>query len=238
MNRGAINLGLVAMEVCWLTPWVVLVGLWTDASQPRQLLSPASILALVLLGSLSTQVLGRNAATNRATRFALVGLGVMVTLVAVRLDQYSTTAGLDWLALLVAAVAGMLGQVSLPALAFGLGLFLWWRGIRLGIQSASYSDVETAFRWGIGLGIPRSPAEKPRRGRVCCQSSRDGRHRSWSASSFSACLRWRSAGWRACALARVRWPSIRSGLACSCSWPERSCWSRYLSDSCCHSTCS
>src|SRR5258708_12594353 len=45
----------------------------------------------------------------------------------------------------------MVGQVSAPALAFGLGLFLWWRGVRLGIQTASCSDVENAFRWGIGL---------------------------------------------------------------------------------------
>ena len=149
--RMWLNLGLVAMEVCWLTPWAILLGLWIDSSRPRQLLSPPSILVLVLLGSLSTQGLGRRAANSRGVRFGLAGLGVLVALLAVRLDQYSATGGLAWLGLLVEAVAGMLGQVSPPALAFGLGLFLWWRGVRLGIQTASYSDVERAFRWGIGL---------------------------------------------------------------------------------------
>jgi hypothetical protein len=151
VNRLSLNLGLVAMEVCWLAPWAVLLGLWTDASLFRQLLSPASIVALVLLGSLSTQALGRRAASNRGMRLGLVGLGVLVTLVAVRLDQYSASGGLEWLGLLVAALAVVFGHVSAPALAFGLGLFLWWRGVRLGIQTASYSDVESAFRWGIGL---------------------------------------------------------------------------------------
>jgi hypothetical protein len=139
------------MEVCWLVPWAVLLGLWTDAAQLHQLLSPPSILAIVLLGSLSTQAFGRRAAANRGMRFGLVGLGVLVSLIAVRLDQYPASGGLEWLGQLVAAVAVMLGQVSAPALAFGLGLFLWWRGVRLGIQTASYSDVENAFRWGIGL---------------------------------------------------------------------------------------
>jgi hypothetical protein len=151
VNRLSLNLGLVAMEVCWLIPWAVLLGLWIEASQSHQLLSPLSIAALVLLGSLSTQALGRRAATSRGMRLALVGLGLLLALVAVRVDQYSATSGLEWLGLLVRALAVMLGQVSAPALAFALGLFLWWRGVRLGTQTASYSDVESAFRWGIGL---------------------------------------------------------------------------------------
>jgi hypothetical protein len=151
VNRLSLNLGLVAMEVCWLVPWAVLLGLWTDASQLHQLLSPASIAAIVLLGSLSTQALGRRAGGSRAMRVGLVVMGMLVSLIAVRLDQYPTSGGLAWLGLLVGAVAVMLGQVSVPALAFGLGLFLWWRGVRLGIQTATYSDVENAFRWGIGL---------------------------------------------------------------------------------------
>src|SRR6185503_14603971 len=112
VNRLSLNLGLGAMDVCWLTPWVILLGLWTDASRLGQLLSPPSIAALVLLGSLSTQALGRSAAASRSARLGLAGLGVMVTLVAVRLDQYVATGGIEWLGLLIRALAVMLGQVS------------------------------------------------------------------------------------------------------------------------------
>jgi hypothetical protein len=72
-------------------------------------------------------------------------------LLAVRLDQYSGTAGLDWLGLLARDLAGVIGQPTAPALAFALGLFLWWRGVRVGSQMPGFSDVESAFRWGIGL---------------------------------------------------------------------------------------
>src|SRR5207244_2419895 len=92
-------------------------------------------------------------AGRRKIQLAIVTMGVLVSLIAVRLDQYPTSSGLEWLGQLLGAVSVMLGQVSVPALAFCLGLFLWWRGVRLGIQTASYSDVESAFRWGIGLLI-------------------------------------------------------------------------------------
>src|SRR5216683_6185780 len=151
VNRLSLSLGLAAMEVCWLVPWAVLLGLWTDSARPKQLLAPPSIAAIVLLGSLSTQALGRSAAGSRTMRLVIAGLGLLVSLIAVRIDQYPASAGLDWLGQLVGALAVMLGQISVPALAFGLGLFLWWRGVRLGIQTASYSDVENAFRWGLGL---------------------------------------------------------------------------------------
>src|SRR5437016_3099133 len=100
------------MEVCWLIPWAVLLGLWTDARQMHQLLNPLSIAAIVLLGSLSTLALGRRAAGSRAMRLGLVGMGVLVSMIAVRLDQYSATNGLEWLGLLAGSLAVMLGQVS------------------------------------------------------------------------------------------------------------------------------
>jgi hypothetical protein len=151
VNRLSLTLGLAAMDLCWVTPWAVLLGSWADPARPRALLSPPSVFALVLLGALSTQLLGHGAVHNRAMRGGLVGLGLLAVLLAVRVDQYPGAGGLAWLPLIVAALAVVLGQPSAPALAFALGLFLWWRGVRLGSQLASYSDVESVFRWGIGL---------------------------------------------------------------------------------------
>src|SRR3979411_3375267 len=101
MNRLSLNLGLAAMEVCWLVPWAVLLGLWTDSAQPKQLLAPPSIAAIVLLGSLSTQALGRRAAGSQKMRLAIAALGVAVSLIAVRLDQYPESKSLDWLCQLI-----------------------------------------------------------------------------------------------------------------------------------------
>ena len=150
VNRLSLTLGLAAMDLCWVTPWAVLLGLWTDLSRPRALLSPPSVFALVLLGALTTQTLGRRAVHNRAAALGLVGLGVLAVLLAVRLDQYPGGAAWNGWGSIAAALAAVLGQASGPALAFALGLFLWWRGVRLGSQMASFSDVESVFRWGIG----------------------------------------------------------------------------------------
>ncbi|HEV7662370.1 MAG TPA: DUF4129 domain-containing protein [Chloroflexota bacterium] len=153
MNRLVLTLGLVVMETCWMAPWLILIGWWTQPDQPRALLSAASICGLLGLGALSTEVLGRQAARSRVARAGLVGLGLAVVLVVVRVDQYPHTQDFDWLGLLLAALAGAIGQLTAPVLALAAGLALWWRGVKLGSQAASYSDVEGAFRWGIGLLI-------------------------------------------------------------------------------------
>ena len=153
MNRlgAAITVGLAAMDACWVAPWAVLFGLWTDPSHPRALLSGPSILALLLLAAFSTQAAGRRAAKSRVARFAVAGLGLVAALVAVRIDQYPDTSGVAWLGLTAGALANLLGEFSGPALAMALGLFVWWRGVRLGTLAWGFADAESAFRWGIGL---------------------------------------------------------------------------------------
>jgi hypothetical protein len=151
VNRLSLTLGLAAMDTCWVYVWAVLLGLWTDLQKPTPLLSPLSVMGLLLLGAFSTQTLGRRALASRGVRLGLLGLGLVAVLLAVRFDQYPDLAGLEWVAAIVRALAVLLGQVSGPALAFALGLCVWWRGVRLGSQTATYVDVESAFRWGIGL---------------------------------------------------------------------------------------
>src|SRR5438094_656299 len=125
------------MDTCWIYVWGVLLGLWTDMQKPLPLLSPLSVLGLLLIGAFSTQVLGRRALANRGVRIGLLALGLVAVLLVVRFDQYPDLGGLEWLGVLVRALAVFLGQVSGPALAFALGLFVWWRGVRLGGQTAT-----------------------------------------------------------------------------------------------------
>ena len=82
MNRFTLTVGLAAMDLCWIAPWALVLGLWTDASRSRPLLSPASILALVLAAALSTQVLGRPAVRSRRVRIGLGCVGGLASLLA------------------------------------------------------------------------------------------------------------------------------------------------------------
>jgi hypothetical protein len=76
-------------------------------------------------------------------------LAVAASVVAVRLDQYPTSGLLDWIGPLVSSIATAIGQMTPAVLAFALALYLWWRGVRLGAQTATFTEVESAFRWGI-----------------------------------------------------------------------------------------
>jgi hypothetical protein len=56
---------------------------------------------------------------------------------------------MDWVEPFVGSLAALIGQLSAPVLAFACALYLWWRGMRFGMQSPGFVDVDGAFRWGI-----------------------------------------------------------------------------------------
>jgi hypothetical protein len=151
MTRLALTVGLALMDMCWLYVWAVLLGRLGDPRQFRPLLSPVSILGLILLAAFSTQYLGRRALASNTMRWALLAGGAIAILVVLRIDQYPGTGGLDWLGQLASAVAVAIGSLTSPVLAFALGWFAWRRGINLGRQTSSSIEVESAFRWGIGM---------------------------------------------------------------------------------------
>ena len=151
MNRLALSIGLALIDTCWLFPWSVLLGLWTEPNRTTGVLSAPIILALLLLSAACTHLLGRSARTHpRRARFLLAALAVLAAALAVRLEHYPSAVALEWVGPLLSALAATIGQLSLPVLGFALGLYLWWRGVRLGSQTPGFTEVEGAFRWGIG----------------------------------------------------------------------------------------
>lgn len=150
MNRLALTCGLALMDTCWVVPWAILLGVWSEPQRQTPLLSAPAILAILLLSAAATHRLGRRARSNpRQARVALAALAFLAASVAVRLDHYPGGGALGWVGLLLGALAVSVGQLSLPVLAFALGLYLWWRGVRLGSQTPGFAEVEGAFRWGI-----------------------------------------------------------------------------------------
>ncbi len=151
MNRVSLTVGLALMDLCWVCPWAALLGLWADpALGVAGLLSPLSVLGLLLGGAWTTHVLGRRARSNRGARFGLAALGALAAILAVRVSLYTTSVGAEWVAPVLGALAVTVGQISPTVLAFALGLYLWWRGVATGAQTPGFTEVEGAFRWGIG----------------------------------------------------------------------------------------
>ena len=98
------------MELCWVYPWSLLGGAWATPEQPRALLSPLSVLGLLLVGALATQLVLRMFGPRRIGQVVLVALGVVCIALAVRVDQFPASSGIDWIDQLVRDVARLLGQ--------------------------------------------------------------------------------------------------------------------------------
>ena len=151
MNRLLLTCGLALMDVCWVYPWSVLIGIWTEPNRAAPLLSVPVILPILIVAAASTHVLGKLSRRRpRLARSVLAGLALLAALIAVRIEHYPVAAGLDWVQPLLGALAAAVGQLSLPVLGFALALYLWWRGVRLGSQTPGFPEVEGAFRWGVG----------------------------------------------------------------------------------------
>jgi hypothetical protein len=149
MNRATLTGGLALMDLCWAYPWCVLLGVWTDTPRTTGLLSPISVLALVLFGAWSTALLGRVTRLGRRGRYALAMLALVAATISVRFEHFASFGGLDWVGPFVGVLAAAIGQLGAPVLAFACALYLWWRGVRFGMQSPGFVEVDGAFRWGI-----------------------------------------------------------------------------------------
>ncbi|HET6319011.1 MAG TPA: DUF4129 domain-containing protein [Chloroflexota bacterium] len=153
MNRALLTLGLAAMQVCWIYPWSLLVVRWIQGEPERPLLSGATMLLLILLAAFATRVVIRTVGVARTGQLTLIGTGLAIVLVAVWLNQYPGADLAESLGGLASAVMVLLGRPTTPAVALGLGLILWWRGVQLGSYTPSLPEVEVAFRWNIGALI-------------------------------------------------------------------------------------
>ena len=143
--RLALTLGLALLTTCWMYCWSVLIGLWAVPTDPRPLLSSPSILLVVLCGALVIHATARRLGRRRRTQLVLALCALAIVLLVVSVDHQLTPTDV------LMDLAIVLGNPTPPALAFAVGLFLWWRGVQIGIQTPTFSDVDAAFRWGIGL---------------------------------------------------------------------------------------
>ena len=150
MNRATLTVGLALMDLGWVYPWSALLGTWAAPPRANGLLSSPTILALMLLSALATHLIGRRLGRARPAKLTLAALALLAAVVAVRLEHYSAVGGVDWVGPLIAALAATIGELTGPVVTFAMALYLWYRGVRLGSQTPSFTDVESAFRWGIG----------------------------------------------------------------------------------------
>ena len=155
MLRAALPAGLVAIEFCWLFPWLLLfTGAFYSPTTPPLL--PAGLaFSLLILGFLTVQAALARSWSLTAARTGVVAVGLAAGLIAVKVTYYPSYAAWDlrWLAVLARAAHDALPAVVPAVMAALLAALLWWRGVVLGEREFTHFEIERAFRRGVAWTI-------------------------------------------------------------------------------------
>ncbi len=153
--RAALPAGLVAIELCWLYPWLLLFTGAFYGSEIPPLLSGGSAFALLAVGFLTVRFVLARPWSLTAARTAVVAVGLTSGLTAVKLTYYPQHAAWDlrWLPVLIRAAHDALPVIVPAVMASLLAALLWWRGIVLGEREFTHFEIERAFRRGVGWTI-------------------------------------------------------------------------------------
>jgi hypothetical protein len=149
--RTVLPAGLVAIEFCWLYPWLLLFTGAFYGPGIAPLLTGAAAFAVLAAGFATVRIaLGRPwpLLTSRAV---VVGVGLVVGLTAVKIAHYPRHPAWDlrWITTLVRAAHDALPVVVPAVMASLLAALLWWRGVILGEREFTHFEIERAFRRGV-----------------------------------------------------------------------------------------
>lgn len=153
--RSVLPAGLVAIEFCWLFPWLLLfTGAFYGPGIPP-LLPTAAAFAMLGLGFLIVRAALAAPWSLTRARAWVVGAGLVSGLAAVKVTYYPqhTPWDLRWLPALVLSAHDALPVVVPAVMASLLAALLWWRGIVLGEREFSHFEIERAFRRGVAWTI-------------------------------------------------------------------------------------
>jgi len=153
--RTLLPAGLVAIEFCWLYPWLLLfTGAFYGPGIPP-LLSGGAAFAVLAVGFATVRgVLARPWPLSTA-RAVVVGAGLAVGLGAVKKAHYPRPPAWDlrWIIALTQAAHDALPVVVPAVMASLLAALLWWRGVILGERDFTHFEIERAFRRGVAWTI-------------------------------------------------------------------------------------
>lgn len=155
-RKEALYVTLVAAEMCWFTPWSLVIA--------RQAVVPTPHSTALTLGILVLAVLHFGRLMDRLQfdllyqRVILIVAVVITTALTIHSLLYPSYGWLD---------LGWLGRTGEALLSFyrlppevgisAIALFLWWRGISISQRDLTFQGVAFSFRLGVLLLIVSAP---------------------------------------------------------------------------------
>jgi hypothetical protein len=149
-RKEALYATLVAAEMCWFTPWSLVIIHRTEVLTPYDTALTLGILVLAVI--YFSRILDRLQLDLPYQRVILIVAVVITTPLIIHFLLYPSYGWFDWV---WSGKAGgsLLHFYSLPP-EVGISaivLFLWWRGISIGQRNLTFQGVAFSFRLGILL---------------------------------------------------------------------------------------
>jgi len=147
-RREALYVTLVAAEMCWFTPWYLVITRRVEVAAPYAIALTLGILvwAVVYL----SRIMDRLQLDLLYQRVILIVAVVITTALIMHFLLYPGYSLFDpgWLG---KAGGSLLYFYSLPpeAVVVAIVLFLWWRGISIGQRRLTFQGVAFSFRLGV-----------------------------------------------------------------------------------------
>ena len=148
-RREGLHLLAAAMETCWLYLWVGFVLAFF--SGPEYALPPGLVFIWLFLAATLLRLLDNLDLPLRRQQAILLAFGLLAILAGIRWELYRGGGLLSvaWVGRLFRDMAAYELAIPPQLALFLAGLFIWWRGLRLGQDTLVSMAVGRRFRAGI-----------------------------------------------------------------------------------------
>ncbi len=163
-RREALYVTLVAAEMCWFTPWFLVITQRALVLSSVEVATPTPYGTALILGILvlaviySLRILERLQIDLLYQRVLLIVAVVVIIPLAIHVVLYPSYGWLD-LSWLGKAAESLLSFHTLPPEIgiFAMVIFLWWRGISIGQRDLNFQGIAFSFRLGVLLLVFSAP---------------------------------------------------------------------------------
>jgi hypothetical protein len=139
------------MEAFWVSPWLNWLGVWPMFSEPRPVLSLASVIIVLLISLIAARLITKKDWPLRTMQLTIVGLGALTILFVLAVeynDGYTFLSG-GWFGHIGTMLGATFSHASTIVIALPVLIYLWWRGIRLGQTTSVFKSVYRSFLVGL-----------------------------------------------------------------------------------------
>ncbi|NLS76299.1 MAG: DUF4129 domain-containing protein [Chloroflexi bacterium] len=150
-RREALHLLAAAMEACWLYLWMGFAISFLSGSEYA--LAPGLVFLWLFGAATLLRLLNNLTMPLLRQQAILMGLGLLAILAGLRWELYGggELLSAEWIGRLFREVAAYELAIPPQLTLFLAGLFIWWRGLRLGQEALGAMVVGKRFRAGIVL---------------------------------------------------------------------------------------